>query len=133
MRNEEKLILLTKKWQPEIKCLNWIYNVNMTTPAVNRKKPKTTGMFTMLKVIVFSLTSREREKTTGMLTMLKVTVFILTSLFLYFVILFAYVSGFIFLRLTNVFSSPDPKGHVSYCHHLASVVNFFKNLFLWNY
>jgi len=42
-----------------------------------------------------------------------------------------------------VFSSPDPKGHVSYCHHLASVVvrrpssvvrrlsyvvNFFKNL-----
>ena len=22
----------------------------------------------------------------------------------------------------SVFSSPDPKGHVSYCHHLASVV-----------
>ena len=22
----------------------------------------------------------------------------------------------------NLFSSPDPKGHVSYCHHLASVV-----------
>ena len=30
-------------------------------------------------------------------------------------------------RLSNVtyallFSSPDPKGHVRYCHHLASVV-----------
>ena len=22
----------------------------------------------------------------------------------------------------NFFSSPDPKGHVRYCHHLASVV-----------
>jgi hypothetical protein len=22
----------------------------------------------------------------------------------------------------TLFSSPDPKGHVSYCHHLASVV-----------
>lgn len=75
----------------------------MTTPAVNRKKTKTTGMFTMLKVIVFSLTSREREKTTGMLTMLKVTVFILTSLFLYFVILFAYVSGFIFFTTYKCF------------------------------
>jgi hypothetical protein len=38
-----------------------------------------------------------------------------------------------------IFSSPDPKGHVSYSHHLASVVvvrrpsyvvNFFKNLLL---
>ena len=36
-----------------------------------------------------------------------------------------------------LFSSPDPKGQVSYCHHLASVVvrpsyivNFFKNLLL---
>ena len=25
-------------------------------------------------------------------------------------------------KLTIVFSSPDPKGHVRYCHHLASVV-----------
>ena len=24
--------------------------------------------------------------------------------------------------MSLVFSSPDPKGHVSYCHHLASVV-----------
>ena len=24
--------------------------------------------------------------------------------------------------LSYIFSSPDPKGHVSYCHHLASVV-----------
>ena len=31
------------------------------------------------------------------------------------------------------FSSPDPKGHVSYCHHMSYVVNFFKNLLLWNY
>ena len=42
----------------------------------------------------------------------------------------------------DIFSSPDPKGHVSYSHHLASVVrrpsvvrpsyvvNFFKNLLL---
>jgi hypothetical protein len=31
-----------------------------------------------------------------------------------------------------LFSSPDPKGHVSYCYHLSSsyVVNFFKNLLL---
>jgi hypothetical protein len=46
----------------------------------------------------------------------------------------------------QIFSSPDPKGHVSYSHHLASVVrpssvvrrpsyvvNFFKNLLLWKY
>jgi hypothetical protein len=25
-------------------------------------------------------------------------------------------------NMTNIFSSPDPKGHVSYCHHLASVL-----------
>jgi hypothetical protein len=56
-------------------------SVNMTTPAVNRKK----------------------QKQLGMLTMLKVTVFKLTSLFLYFVILFAYVSWFIFLRLLQMF------------------------------
>jgi hypothetical protein len=43
-----------------------------------------------------------------------------------------------------IFSSPDPKGHVRYCHHLASVVrpssvvrrpsvNFsYFNLLLWN-
>jgi hypothetical protein len=32
-------------------------------------------------------------------------------------------SGKLYLLLTGlVFSSPDPKGHVSYCHHLASVV-----------
>ena len=35
-----------------------------------------------------------------------------------------------------IISSPDPKGQVSYCHHLVSVarpsyvVNFFKNLLL---
>ena len=27
-----------------------------------------------------------------------------------------------FLENDYLFSSPDPKGHVSYCHHLASVV-----------
>ena len=34
-----------------------------------------------------------------------------------------------------LFSSPDPKGYVSYSHHLASVVRrkFFKNLLLWKY
>ena len=26
------------------------------------------------------------------------------------------------IHLSFFFSSPDPKGHVSYCHHLASVV-----------
>ena len=35
-----------------------------------------------------------------------------------------------------VFSSPDPKGHVRYCHHLASVVRpltfSYFNLLLWN-
>ena len=54
----------------------------------------------------------------------------------------------LFSFLCYVFSSPDPKGHVSYSHHLASVVvvrpssvvrrpsyvvNFFKNLLLWKY
>ena len=42
------------------------------------------------------------------------------------------------LGVIALFSSPDPKGHVSYSHHLASVVvvrpsyvvNFFKNLLL---
>jgi hypothetical protein len=28
-----------------------------------------------------------------------------------------------------IFSSPDPKGHVSYCHHLASVVVVRRKLF----
>jgi hypothetical protein len=28
----------------------------------------------------------------------------------------------IFFSLKSFFSSPDPKGHVRYCHHLASVV-----------
>ena len=49
-----------------------------------------------------------------------------------------------FKKLLSVFSSPDPKGHVRYCHHLASVVrpssvvrrpsvNFsYFNLLLWN-
>ena len=26
-------------------------------------------------------------------------------------------------RIPHFFSSPDPKGHVRYCHHLASVVH----------
>ena len=26
------------------------------------------------------------------------------------------------LELDGIFSSPNPKGHVRYCHHLASVV-----------
>ena len=30
---------------------------------------------------------------------------------------------------TDFFSSPDPKGHVSYCHHLASVVVVRRKLF----
>ena len=29
----------------------------------------------------------------------------------------------------SFFSSPDPKGHVSYCHHLASVVVVRRKLF----
>jgi hypothetical protein len=36
-----------------------------------------------------------------------------------------YVEGFLYLcqRMSFIFfSSPDPKGHVSYCHHLAVVV-----------
>jgi hypothetical protein len=37
---------------------------------------------------------------------------------------------------SSFFSSPDPKGHVRYCHHLASVVRpltfSYFNLLLWN-
>jgi hypothetical protein len=29
---------------------------------------------------------------------------------------------FKFLQYCEVFSSPDPKGQVSYCHHLVSVI-----------
>jgi hypothetical protein len=29
------------------------------------------------------------------------------------------------LNMISLFSSPDPKGHVRYCHHLASVVRPF--------
>jgi hypothetical protein len=39
-------------------------------------------------------------------------------------------------NLWSFFSSPDPKGHVRYCHHLASVVrpltSSYFNLLLWN-
>ena len=38
-------------------------------------------------------------------------------------------SEMIFLQGKPVFSSPDPKGHVSYCHHLASVVVVRRKLF----
>ena len=31
--------------------------------------------------------------------------------------------------IKSLFSSPDPKGHVSYCHHLASVVVVRRKLF----
>ena len=39
--------------------------------------------------------------------------------------------GVIALYSSNfqIFSSPDPKGHVSYCHHLASVVRRRRKLF----
>ena len=33
------------------------------------------------------------------------------------------------LASVSLFSSPDPKGHVSYCHHLASVVVVRRKLF----
>ena len=33
------------------------------------------------------------------------------------------------LGVIALFSSPDPKGHVSYCHHLASVVVVRRKLF----
>ena len=36
---------------------------------------------------------------------------------------------FIFFFFFFLFSSPDPKGHVSYCHHLASVVVVRRKLF----
>ena len=38
-------------------------------------------------------------------------------------------SEMIFLQGKPVFSSPDPKGQVSYCHHLASVVVVRRKLF----
>ena len=38
--------------------------------------------------------------------------------------------------MVTIFSSPDPKDHVRYCHHLASVVRpltfSYFNLLLWN-
>ena len=41
-----------------------------------------------------------------------------------------------YLVVATFFSSPDPKGHVRYCHHLASVVRpltfSYFNLLLWN-
>jgi hypothetical protein len=45
-------------------------------------------------------------------------------------------SIFFSFRSWLLFSSPDPKGHVRYCHHLVSVVlpltfSYF-NLLLWN-
>ena len=53
------------------------------------------------------------------------------------------VFDYVYLKLTKsldaIFSSPEPKGQVSYCHHLASVVvvrrpsyivNVFKNILL---
>lgn len=55
----------------------------------------------MLKIIVIRH-SREKN-TTGRCTMLKDIVFKLTLLFLYFVILFTYVSRFIFLWLLQMF------------------------------
>ena len=36
-------------------------------------------------------------------------------------IIFAHFFCTNYIRIL-LFSSPDPKGHVSYCHHLASVV-----------
>ena len=33
------------------------------------------------------------------------------------------------LGVVALFSSPDPKGHVSYCHHLASVSVVHRKLF----
>jgi hypothetical protein len=37
------------------------------------------------------------------------------------------------VQFQMIFSSPDPKGHVRYCHHLASVNFSYFNLLLWNY
>jgi hypothetical protein len=39
------------------------------------------------------------------------------------------ISSTIVLSVFLPFSSPDPKGHVSYCHHLASVVVVRRKLF----
>ena len=36
---------------------------------------------------------------------------------------------YVFISCHPIFSSPDPKGHVSYCHHLASVVVVRRKLF----
>ena len=49
------------------------------------------------------------------------------------------IACFLIVHSTFVFSSPDPKGHVSYCHHWASVVyrpsvNFSHfNQLLWSH
>ena len=32
------------------------------------------------------------------------------------------VTSLFYIGVTSLFSSPDPKGHVRYCHHLASVI-----------
>ena len=37
-------------------------------------------------------------------------------------LIFQYVTYALHFIQYSVFSSPDPKGHVSYSHHLASVV-----------
>jgi hypothetical protein len=72
-----------------------------------------------------------------------VSCFISLMLMLFFFLLIDFY--FYFIMFCIFFSSPDPKGHVSYSHHLASVVvvrpssvvrrpsyvvNFFKNLLL---
>ena len=44
-------------------------------------------------------------------------------------ILFIKQSGRTIIVLDGFVSSPDPKGHVSYCHHLASVVVVRRKLF----
>ena len=41
--------------------------------------------------------------------------------------LYLYMKTFFFVEI--IFSSPDPKGQVSYCHHLASVVVVRRKLF----
>ena len=42
---------------------------------------------------------------------------------------FPEINIFFCLQFYFFFSSPDPKGHVSYCHHLASVVVVRRKLF----
>jgi hypothetical protein len=39
------------------------------------------------------------------------------------------ISTILRMAMTMIFSSPDPKGHVSYCHQLASVVVVRRKLF----